>query len=357
MGNVRLMDLPEDYKNLGINPDKVEVWEDGKRNKDAAKHWEWWYFDAVLDDGTAVVVQFLEKSYLAINTDAATPTLNYQVTVPGKETVHKMLSYKLEERSVSKEKCDVKYGPNILSGDLENYKIHADDGEGMIVDFQMKSLTKPFRPGSAYFDFGNGDFYTWLCLVPKGEITGTLTIDGVTKEVHGFGYHDHQWGNFTYFFGWNNWTWARQKYDDYTLTLFDYVTHENYGLKRIPIVFVQDKNGDIVFSDIEDAKYEVLEDFKDELSGKMYPSKVKYIFEKDGKTLEYDLSSKKVLEDTFAYGSVPEPLRKEYDAHKIKMSYIRFLGDGKMTLTCGAEKVERNEELIYEFMYPGYMYR
>lgn len=34
MARARLMDTIEDFKKLGINPDKVEMWEDGIRNDD-----------------------------------------------------------------------------------------------------------------------------------------------------------------------------------------------------------------------------------------------------------------------------------------------------------------------------------
>ena len=52
----------ESLARLGLNPDHVEPWEDGYRSakeKDAA--FEWWYFDAHLDDGSALVITFDTK--------------------------------------------------------------------------------------------------------------------------------------------------------------------------------------------------------------------------------------------------------------------------------------------------------
>lgn len=41
MTTARLMDSPEDYKNLGINPSEIEVWEDSRRNNETGKgNWE-----------------------------------------------------------------------------------------------------------------------------------------------------------------------------------------------------------------------------------------------------------------------------------------------------------------------------
>ncbi len=42
MSHVRLMDQPEDYQRLGVNPDRVEVWEDRRRSGDGPTEWEWW---------------------------------------------------------------------------------------------------------------------------------------------------------------------------------------------------------------------------------------------------------------------------------------------------------------------------
>ena len=56
--SIRIMNRPEDFKALGINPEVVEPWEDGRRNDDAPGCVEWWYFDAETPDGITVNVNF-----------------------------------------------------------------------------------------------------------------------------------------------------------------------------------------------------------------------------------------------------------------------------------------------------------
>lgn len=58
----RLMDQPEDFKKLGINPEKVEKWEDGRRTKTEEVGSEIWYFDGTMEDGTKYMVGFRPKS-------------------------------------------------------------------------------------------------------------------------------------------------------------------------------------------------------------------------------------------------------------------------------------------------------
>lgn len=58
MSNVRLLDRPEDFIKLGVNPDKIEVWEDRRRVTSLEpNHCEWWYFDAILDEGQVLSIQ------------------------------------------------------------------------------------------------------------------------------------------------------------------------------------------------------------------------------------------------------------------------------------------------------------
>ena len=50
----RLMDQPEDFRKLGINPAKVEKWEDGRRTKTEEVGSEIWYFKGCRSRNVAV---------------------------------------------------------------------------------------------------------------------------------------------------------------------------------------------------------------------------------------------------------------------------------------------------------------
>ena len=45
MAKARLMNTPEDYQKLGVDPDRIEMWEDGICITPDKMNWEWWYFD------------------------------------------------------------------------------------------------------------------------------------------------------------------------------------------------------------------------------------------------------------------------------------------------------------------------
>lgn len=83
-----------------------------------------------------------------------------------------------------------------------------DDGSKAVIH---TSTAKPWRPGAGGFAFGDDGYFTWLCAVPRGTVTGTLYYDGKEHQVTGAGYHDHQWGNVKHNSTWDHWIWGSQE--------------------------------------------------------------------------------------------------------------------------------------------------
>jgi predicted secreted hydrolase len=49
-----MADTAEAYRRLGLERDSVAAWEDGLRTDTKPGSYEWWYFDAHLEDGAKV---------------------------------------------------------------------------------------------------------------------------------------------------------------------------------------------------------------------------------------------------------------------------------------------------------------
>lgn len=358
MANVRLLDQPADFERLGINQNGVEVWEDGRRNTDTRpNNWEWWYSDFIFEDGTTAVAQFFPKAGKKIRESGDYPSINLRIRLPDGTEYKDEITIKANGASFSQERCDVVLGPHFFRGDLYNYHIHVEPTKGYGLDLNLISCSKPYRPGTSYFEFGSSDkYYTWLCVVPKGEVTGTLTYSGKTRDVSGYGYHDHQWGSTNFLQEWNHWLWARQSYDDYSMLVFDMTAAKKHNYVRFPIMFVQDKDGNLVFENKIGVRCELLEEYHDEnVSGKNYPKDVRYSFECGDNNAVYRLRWKKILE-TGGVHTITGVMKMLVKLMGIKLSYTRYLADGELTLTVGGETIERSNELIYEFMFPGESY-
>jgi hypothetical protein len=349
------MDQPEDYTRLGIAPGPVELWEDRRRtDPNSATEWEWWYFDSILGDGTKVVIQFLTTGQKSMVERTPTPSVKVEFTDPDGTTHAARPMFTAADAAYADDHCDVRFGPHRFAGDLRDFTIHLDEIDGLAADLHLTSLGRPYRPGTGYFGFGDdAHYYTWLCIVPRGEVTGTITVGGQTREVHGYGYHDHQWGNIAFWTLWNNWTWARQGFEDYSLLVFDMTASSAYGFDRFPLCFIQDKDGNLVFENTHGVAYETPETYLEPQSGKTYPKVAHYTFEHDGTTVDYTLTANREIDVADQYKTLPEQARAAFDKLGLAPSYARYAATGDLRITRGEQTTERSGELIYEYMFPG----
>ena len=218
--------------------DAVQLWEDGARTDDANNQFEWWYFDAELDDGSMVVAYFYKVHFLK---DQFFIGFNY--TSPEKEDFFKLKYFKKNEVSFQSDSCAVLMNKNSFSGNLNDYNIvlNSDDFDGFGFNLNLKSLVSPYRPQDGIIKAGS-DYFAWLAAVPNGNVDGTITVRGEEKKIKGSGYHDHNWGNTPLQKLFKSWTWFRGKAGPYTVILAELNAVESRGGFDIPILFVADEN-------------------------------------------------------------------------------------------------------------------
>lgn len=355
MPRVRMMNTPEDYQRIGVSPDHIDLWEDGRRTTPREGVYEWWYFDSILDDGTKVVIHFNTSDVDHLRFAEDHPSATIKITTPDGVDHNSEVAYEPAEASFSTDGCDTRIGPSRFTGDLKTYTIHVEPVEGIGADLTLTSTAAPYRPGTGYIGFGDNDeqFFTWFCVVPRGNVSGTLTIDGQTRQVSGTGYHDHQWSDINPMFAWNNWLWARQNFGDYSILVFDFVAGGAYGFTRFPIAFIHDADGNLVFDNTADVDYQILEEYTDPDSGKVYPKISKYSFDDAGTRVDYTLAETEVLENWNYYGLAPDQAKAMFDKAGLRPTYARYAAKGDLVLTKDGERIERSGNFIYEFVFSG----
>ena len=77
----RLAGTADDYARIGISPNEIKPWEDGFRTQGARGTFEWWYFDAHLDDGSKLVVVFSTRDFSDLN-QPLSPGIRIDLTLP-----------------------------------------------------------------------------------------------------------------------------------------------------------------------------------------------------------------------------------------------------------------------------------
>ena len=371
--NVRVMDRDEDYKKMGTKKGVIETWEDGKRDDDRAGVYEWWYFDMILDDGSKAVIHFNTKDNKTIGKDGTIPSVVLKITSPDGKEYKDNVVLTAADAYFGKECCDVKFGPHSIYGDFKEYKIHVaptggvcgTDGAGgqgvasdVGCDLTLTSLAKPWRPGAGGFVFDDGGYFTWLCAVPRGTVSGDLFYNGEHHAVTGAGYHDHQWGNVAHNKTWYHWIWGRQDFGDYAMLTFDICTQKKFGYTRLPMFFLEDKDGNLLLEQLTTPKCRIVEEYTEKLTGKKYPKEVEYTLTQGERKLVYTIRQRYELESRDAGAQMPKALLKVLELKDLHPSTTRNFAHGKMEYTDETGKtVTREGNMIYEFVYMGMNYR
>ncbi|MDB5874805.1 MAG: hypothetical protein JWQ07_4247 [Ramlibacter sp.] len=226
---------PAHYAALGLT-DTIVPREDGRRTVPGPENFEWWYLDGLLDDGTVIVVWFGDNWFYGSHKRA----VNIELTVPGQPTRRVRRTFD-EPGSFSTSGADVKIGPHTFKGDLDTYHIHVDANEtgGLGGDLVLRRTAPSYRPATGYMSAGK-HYFAWLAAVPEGKLTGTITVDKVTRQVTGSGYHDHNWGNVSPAALFDGWWWGRAQTGRHTVIASVLQAKPALGGHRLPILYIAD---------------------------------------------------------------------------------------------------------------------
>jgi hypothetical protein len=157
-----------DYARLDLSRDAVAPWEDGARTDNRRGTYEWWYFDAHLDDGSSLVVVFMNKD-LATPSDPLTPTIRLDLDLADGRSYQKLATYTPDTWDAATSHADVRIGDNRFTGDLHTYRIQVSIDE-ITVDVALVGDVPAWRPQTGYLLYGarRDKEFAWLPSVPKG---------------------------------------------------------------------------------------------------------------------------------------------------------------------------------------------
>jgi hypothetical protein len=342
-----------DYERLGLSRDTIAPWEDGARTDGGRGSFEWWYFDAHLDDGAALVVVFMDKDMTQPQKPLA-PLVRINLDLPDGRSLKKAQHLPPGSYSAATDHADVRIGGNRFEGDLHRYRITAQIDE-VSVDVTLTGQVPPWRPGTGYVYFGADQKreFAWLPSVPQGKVEVRYRIGEETHQATGIGYHDHNWGNAALPKLIHDWYWARGQAGPYSV-ITSYVTaHEKYGYTPIAN-FMLAKNGHIVAGDAEKATFAREDIHTDEKTGKPVANVLRYTYE-DGDdryvltyTRQEDLARDKLIDGVHGIKRLAATLIG-FDG-----AYLRFSGECRVQyFRTGALVEEFADKAIWELMYFG----
>ena len=353
-GRLRLADRSADYRKLGIAPVEVAEFEDGQRIGTESGRYEWWYFDAHLNDGATVVVVFYTKPNVSPNGPLA-PRVTINITLSDGRTFDKLLDTTPEMFSASNSTCDVKIGTNQFVGDLNRYRITAAIEE-ISVDIELIGQVRAWRPKSGHLYFGAeapGKLFAWLPSVPNGLASVRYRMGNEERHASGSGYHDHNWGDAPMQTLIHNWYWGRASAGPYTIIASYITATDAYGFET-QIGYMLAKDGKIIADDDANVSFETERVAVDSKTGKPVADVTRYTYhDADTRFVVSFEREETILQSIFTDRM---PWLKRIAARLIGFdgAYHRFTG--KVTI----EKFEKglrvecfDDHAIWELMYFG----
>lgn len=263
-----------DFRKLGMNPMRVEPFEDGLRTDHSPGQYEWWYFDAHFEDNSKVVVVFFTKDYMKSNTEMI-PAVSIAYTSPEGIEIKEEREFNPSEVFFDTSKCLVTMGENSCRVEDAIYKIKAFT-ETLSVDLSLTKEINSWRPGTGHIHFGDKqeDYFAWIPAVPAGNMQGTVSINEKNILVTGSGYHDHNWGNCSVAGLLKQWWWARIQCGDYTVIAVMMQSKNKYGAIEIPVFLVADSESIIADSSLPGASVTIKETRQATLPGTHYSGQI-----------------------------------------------------------------------------------
>jgi hypothetical protein len=356
VGSVRRADDDADYARLRIDRKVVAPWEDGQRESTARGHFEWWYFDAHLDDGATVVVAFYTKP--TINPDTAlTPLVTINLTLPDGRIIDKTYRGRPDDFAASKDRCDVTIGAHRFVGDLHRYRIDAaiDD---VSVTIDLIDEVGSWRPksGHTYYAGSKGEpeeLFAWLVAVPQGRVTIDYQVGGTRMKGTGIGYHDHNWGDAPMLKLLHDWYWARAKIGPYCVVTSYVTAQKDYGYTPQTVFFLA-KDGTVVAEDERKVTFATDRISTDQETGKPVADITRYTYVDGNKRYVVTFERERtILRQVFAdkLSSAKRALAK---VAGVDSAYLRFTGKAAVEKFEGDRLVERfSGPAIWELMYLG----
>jgi hypothetical protein len=349
-----IANLDQDYRRIGISRDVIVASEDGARTDGRRGTYEWWYFDAHLNDGAKLVVIFMTKD-LSTPGKPLAPMIRLNLDLPDGTSKSFIRSYPADSFSAASESAAVRIAGNTFVGDLSHYEIDVEIDD-VRVSVSLDATIRPWRPDTGYLVFGDkrDREFSWLPAVPEGKVAGFYEVDGVRTEASGVGYHDHNWGNVGMTTIINDWYWARGQAGPYSVIASYITSHEKYGFEEIPI-FMLARDGKIVADRAKFVRFRASGAYIDPKTKKPVANVTKYFYD-DGVDRYVVTFAKR--RDLVAATFVEQMTGwRKLAAQFIRFdgAYLRFVGDLTVERWSAGSLVETfSDEAIWEIMYFGH---
>jgi carotenoid 1,2-hydratase len=280
---------------------------DVRHVKDSPKAYEWWYFDALSDDGRdCVVIIFLENFIFSPSYNSAenpnVPAVSFTYYRDGKPIYRSMNEFAAAGFSASEVEPFCKIGDNEMrfekapygSGYLLTINAVLFKNRKLKATFEWLLIESDFKSDN---DVNPSNTHSWNLVSPRADVTGNIEVfrrNGKPKDkiqFRGTGYHDHNFDTRWLPETVENWQWGRCHFADSSVVFYRY---KEIGATLATTKLFIVKNGE--FREL-DAVYEE-ENFSRDIFGLAFPKRLRFASEDD---FRLRVKQIKVIDSSFFY--------------------------------------------------------
>lgn len=329
--------------------------------KASSKAFEWWYFDALSEDGRdAVVIIFLDNFIFSprynsenrrhskltekllrhkrkLDCGKCHPAIAFTYYRDGKPKYRAVNEFTPEEFSAGQDTPSCKLGDNHFrlesapygSGYMVSINAALRKNRQLKANFEWLSIESDFQP-KKMIDSGNA--HSWNLAVSRADVTGRITVEDDKNKsldvVHfrGTGYHDHNLDNRWLPETVSDWQWGRAHFADATAVFYRYKEHGEAATTKFFIV----RDGVLK---AEDSSYEE-QNFTRDKFGIKYPKNLSLVTEHN---LQLRVRQTKIIDSSFFY-------------LRFLSEMILTLPDGKTRETIGITEFLNPKALKYSWL-------
>ena len=231
----------------GSDSGDPQSWADAQRldpARFAPGQFEWWYADGHLSNG----VTFVASWHLEIDTGGnLQPYITVNFATNDEVLLDRKIRFEASQAHYGRTMCDVGIGRHFIRSldGLNRYELFIDPktNGGYGLHLQLDRTVPSYNPRPDDGSNPEGPYFRWVCAVPNGALSGTVTVGSVMYEVTGSGYHDHNWGNVPMSVLVKDWHWARGEAGGYTAVAASVRLNNGVDSRN---VYVADERGVLV---------------------------------------------------------------------------------------------------------------
>jgi len=176
---------------------------------------EWWYFDAVFENGYSIHIGF--RTYHLKKSGFIQSFIN--VYKNGEVIAEEMKINLFSNFYPSSKKPTVKIkNKTVFKFDQDHYKKTNEWRYHVLLKIGKQNVDLTFTGTTLGWKIETSDT-CWTVPLPKAIVTGSIVVNGKSIEVNGIGYHDHNWGYSPFMaLSYLGWYWGRLAGEKLTIT-------------------------------------------------------------------------------------------------------------------------------------------